>query len=167
MPTQPTRPQSKIHHVSTVVLRHCGPQDNVRYARYKRMSTVRDAMRNGLLLEALGKPVDLNAVDWHVRHRNPSAPPSEVQNQTLELIRDVVSEGLFRLGSVSEKDDRFVAWRRSLDHSIHKISHLYVKHYDDPERWMFSAWLSLTAKGEELAQCLEDKDIDLYRHRDV
>jgi len=43
------------------------------------MSTTRDAVRNGLLLEALGKPVDLNAVDWHVRHRNPSASPSEVQ----------------------------------------------------------------------------------------
>jgi hypothetical protein len=65
-------------------------------------------MRNGLLLEALGKPIDLNAVDWHVRHRNPSASPSDVQNET---------------------------------------------------------WLSLTAKGRELAQCLEDKDIDLYRGR--
>jgi len=127
------------------------------------MSNTRDAVRNGLLLEALDKPIDLNAVDWHVRHRNPSASPSEVQNETLELIRAVVGESLFRLGSVSGKSDRFFAWRRSLDHSIHRISHVYVKHYDDPERWMFAAWLSLTAKGKELAQCLEEKDIDLYR----
>jgi len=127
------------------------------------MSNTRDAERNGLLLEALGKPIDLNAVDWHVRHRNPSASPSEVQNETLELIRAVVGERLFRLGSVSGKSDRFFAWRRSLDHSIHRISHVYVKHYDDPERWMFAAWLSLTAKGKELGQCLEEKDIDLYR----
>ena len=127
------------------------------------MSDTRDRVRNGLLLEALGKPIDLNAVDWHVRHRNPSASPSEVQNETLELIRAVVGESLFRLGSVSEKSDRFFAWRRSLDHSIHRISHVYVKHYDDPERWMFAAWLSLTAKGKELAQCLEEKDIDLHR----
>jgi hypothetical protein len=131
------------------------------------MSATRDAVRNGLLLEALGKPVDLNAVDWHVRHRNPSAPASEVQNETLDLIRAVVSEGLFRLGSVSEKRGRFFPWRRSLDHSIHRISHVYVKHYDDPERWMFSVWLSLTAQGEQLARCLEDKDIDLYRGRGV
>jgi hypothetical protein len=129
------------------------------------MSTVGDRMRNGLLLEALGKPIDLNAVDWHVRHRNPSASPSDVQNETLGLIRAVVSDGLFRLGTVGEKGDRFVAWSRSLDHSIHKISHVYVEHYDDPERWMFAAWLSLTAKGRELAQCLEEKDIDLYRGR--
>ncbi len=104
------------------------------------MSTARDELRNGLLLDALGKPLDLNAVDWHVRHRNPSAP-------------------------VGEKDERFVAWNKSLDHSIHKISYDYVKHYDDPERWMFSAWLSLTAKGELLARSIEEKDIDSYRGR--
>jgi hypothetical protein len=131
------------------------------------MSGVRDRIRNGLLVEGLGKPVDLNAVDWHVRHRNPSASPSDIQNETLEIIRDAVSEGLFRLGSVSDKGGRFVAWRRSLDHSMHKISHVYVKHYDDPERWMFSAWLALTAEGRVLAECLEVKDIDLCPNRGV
>ncbi len=131
------------------------------------MSTAGDAVRNGLLLEGLGKPVDLNAVDWHVRHRNPSASPSEVQNETLEVIRALVSEGLFTLGAVGEKDERFVAWNKPLDHSIHKVSHAYVKHYDDPEKWMFSAWLSLTAKGELLARSLEEKDIDSYRGRGI
>jgi hypothetical protein len=125
------------------------------------MSDARDRIRSGLLVQGLGKPVDLNAVDWHVRHRNPSASPSEIQDDTLEIIRDVVSDGLFRLGSVSDKGGRFFAWKRSLDHSMHKISHVYVKHYDDPKRWMFSAWLALTAKGRELAECLEENDIDL------
>jgi hypothetical protein len=129
------------------------------------MSDARDEVRNGLLLDGLGKPLDLNAVDWHVRHKNPSASPSEVQNETLEVIRELVGEGLFRLGSVSEKSDRFVAWRRSLDHSIHTVSHAYVKHYGDPERWMFSAWLSLTGKGELLARSIEYKDIEGYRGR--
>jgi len=41
----------------------------------------------------------------------------------------------------------------------------YVKHYDDPERWIFSAWLSLTAKGELLARSIEEKDMDAYRGR--
>jgi hypothetical protein len=125
------------------------------------MSDAGDRIRNGLLVEGLSKPVDLNAVDWHVKHRNPSASQEEIQSQTLEIIRGTVSEGLFRLGSVSEKGNRFVAWRRSLDHSMHKISHVYLKHYDDPERWMFSAWLALTAKGQELAECLEQNGIDL------
>lgn len=129
------------------------------------MSTARDEVRNGLLLDALGKPVDLNAVDWHVRQHNPSASPSEVQNETREVIRALVSDGLFTLGAVGEKDERFVAWRRSLDHSLDKISHGYVRHYDDPEKWMFSAWMSLTEKGERLARSLEQEDIDGYRGR--
>jgi hypothetical protein len=152
VPAQSARAESKIHGLNSTV---------------RRMSNARENVRNGLLLEGLAKPVDLNAVDWHVRHRNPSASPPEVQNETLELIRGLVSEGLVRLGSVSEKGGRFFAWRRSLDHSIHKISHVYVKHYDDPERWMFAAWLSLTAKGKGLAECLEEKDIDLYRGKGV
>jgi hypothetical protein len=129
------------------------------------MSDARHEVRNGLLLDGLGKPLDLNAVDWHVRHKNPSASPSEVQNETLEVIRALVSDGLFTLGAVGESDALFVAWKGSLDHSIHKISHSYVKHYDDPERWMFSAWLSLTGKGELLARSIEEKDIEGYRGR--
>ena len=129
------------------------------------MSTARDAVRNGLLLDALGGPIDLNAVDRHVKHRNPSASPSEVQNETLEVIRASVSEGLLRLGAPSGKTQRFVAWHHSLDHSLGKISHAYVKHYDDPEKWMFSGWLALTAKGEQLARSLEEKDMDGYRRK--
>jgi late competence protein required for DNA uptake (superfamily II DNA/RNA helicase) len=127
------------------------------------MSDAHDELRNGLLLDALGKPLDLNVVDRHVRHRNPSASATEIQNETLELIRAVVSDGLFSLGAVGNHDERFVAWKGSLDHSMHKISHSYVKHYDDPERWMFAAWLSLTGKGELLARSIEEKDIDGYR----
>lgn len=128
-------------------------------------NSAREAVRNGLLLDALGGPIDLNAVDWHVKHQNPSASPSEVQNETLDVIRAWVSEGLFKIGAPAGKTKRFVAWRHSLDHSLHKISHIYVEHYDDPEKWMFSAWLALTAKGEQLAQSVEDKDIDGYRRR--
>jgi hypothetical protein len=123
----------------------------------------REAVRNDLLFEALGKPIDLNAVDWRVKHHNPSATPLEVQNETLDAIREWVSDGLFRLGERSDKSQRFVAWHHSLDHSLHKISHAYVKHYGDPEKWMFAVWLSLTAKGEFLARSIEEKDIDGYR----
>jgi hypothetical protein len=68
------------------------------------MSDARDEIRNGLLLDGLGKPLDLNAVDRHVRHRNPSASPSEVQNETLEVIRTLVNDGLFTLGAVGDSD---------------------------------------------------------------
>lgn len=57
------------------------------------MRDAREKVRHGLLLDALGDPVDLNSIDWHVRQQNPSATPSEVQNETLEVIRSLVSEG--------------------------------------------------------------------------
>ena len=123
-------------------------------------------MRNGLLLDALGRPVDLNAVDWHVRQRNPSASPSEVQNETLDVIRALVGEGLFSLGSVGEKDKRFVASEpaaRPFDPQ--DLPRLCQTLHDDPERWMFSAWMLLTEEGEQLARSLEEKDIGGYRGR--
>jgi hypothetical protein len=84
----------------------------------------REVVRNQLLLDALGGPIDLNAVDRCVQHGNPSASPVEVQNETLD-----------------------------------------ARHYGDPEKWMFAAWLSPTGKGELLARSLEEKDIDGYRSK--
>ena len=137
------------------------------------MSTAREKVRHGLMLDALADPLDLNAVDWHVRQQNPSASTSEVQDETLEVIRSLVSDGLFRLGhsvmlgphpgGVATEGEHFIPWDHPLDHSIHKISHVYVKHYEDPERWMYSAYLQLTDKGEQFAQSLETKDVDSYR----
>ncbi|BBX48431.1 hypothetical protein GCM10009641_05230 [Mycobacterium cookii] len=69
------------------------------------------------------------------------------------------------LEALRGKSRRFVAWHHSLEHSLHKISHAYVGHYDDPEKWMFSAWLALTAKGRQLAQALEENEIDGYRRK--
>jgi len=125
------------------------------------MSTAREKVQIGLGLDAIGKPVDLNIVDWHVRQQNPSASPSEVQNETLEVIRSLVSEEWFRLGAV--ENGRFAPWKRSLDHSMKKISHIYVRHYDEPKRWMFAASLELTDKGEQFARAREEKDIASYR----
>jgi hypothetical protein len=128
-------------------------------------SNTREVVRNQLLIDALGGPIDLNAVDRRVQHGNPSASPVEVQNETLDAIREWVSDELFRIGAPVGKSQRFEAWHHSLDHSLHKISHDYVKHYGDPEKWMFAAGLSLTGKGELLARSLEEKDIDGYRSK--
>ena len=84
-----------------------------------------------------------------------------MQNETLEVVRSLVDDGLFRLGDVHLQ--RFFTWKRPLDRSMHKISHHYVDHYDNPKRWMYSAWLKLTDKGEQLAQSLEDRAMDYYR----
>jgi hypothetical protein len=67
------------------------------------MTTAREKIQIGLGLDAIGRPVDLNIVDWHVRQQNPSASPSEVQNETPEVIRSLVSEEWFKLGAVSQR----------------------------------------------------------------
>lgn len=77
----------------------------------------------------------------------------------------MVDDGLFRLGDVNKF--RFVASKRPLDRSLHKISHRYVGHYDETKRWMFSAWMKLTDKGQQLAQSLEERVIDSYREHEV
>ena len=118
-------------------------------------------VRDNLLLKGLGKPLALNAIDWKIKQENPWATPAEVQSETLEVVRSLVDDGLFRLGDVHIQ--RFYTWKRPLDRSMHKISDRYVDHYDDPKRWMFSAWLKLTSKGEQLAQSLEERAIDYYR----
>ena len=127
--------------------------------------TKTEIIRDNLLLKGLGRPVPLNAIDWKVKQQNPSASVAQVQKETLETIRNLVDDGLFRLGDVDKF--RFVASKRPLDRSMHKISHRYVRHYDDPRRWMFSAWMNLTDKGQQLALSLEERAIDSYREHEV
>jgi hypothetical protein len=122
-------------------------------------------VRENLLLKGLGKPVALNAIDWKIKQQNPLATRTEVQDETLEAVRSLVDDGLFKLGDVHLH--RFFTWRRPLDRSMHKISHRYVDHYDDPKRWMYSAWLELTNKGEKVALALEEKGVDAFRTRNV
>jgi hypothetical protein len=127
--------------------------------------TTTEIVRDNLLLKGLGRPVALNAVDWKVKQENPSASDAQVQQETLDTIRSLVDDGLFRLGDVDRR--RFVPSKKSLDRSIHLISHRYVGHYDEPKRWMYSAWMKLTDKGQQLAQCLEERAIDSQREHEV
>jgi hypothetical protein len=123
--------------------------------------TTSEQIRENLLLKGLGRPVALNAVDWKIKHANPSATASEVQDTTLAVIRSLVDDGLFTLGAV--RKHRFVTSKRPLRRSLHQISHEYVDHYDDPKRWMFLAWMRLTSKGEQLARSLEQRAVNSYR----
>ncbi len=119
------------------------------------------AICENLLVKGLGRPVALNAIDWKIKHDNPSASISEVQRETLEVIRTLVDDGLFKLGAV--RNHRFIGSKQSLNRSMHRISRRYVDHYDDPQNWMFSAWMKLTSKGQQLALSLEEQAFDSYR----
>jgi hypothetical protein len=127
--------------------------------------TTTEIIRDNLLLKGLGRPVALNAIDWKVKQQNPSASDEQVQQETLDTIRSLVDDGLFRLGDVDKR--RFVPSKKPLDRSIDLISNRYVGHYDQPKRWMYSAWMKLTDKGQQVAKCLEERAIDSQREHEV
>ncbi len=118
-------------------------------------------IRESLLVNGLGKPVPLNAVDWKIKHHNPSASAAEVQGDTLEMSRGLADDGLVRLGAV--RKHRFIPSRRPLNRSMHRISRHYVDHYDNPKAWMFSTWMALTDEGRRVALSLEQRTFDSYR----
>jgi hypothetical protein len=120
------------------------------------MTTAREKVRIELITDGLADYVDLGAVDSQVSRHNPSASVPEVQRETLETIRSLVSDGLFELGDLSGEGGNLVAWTGSLDESIRRVSDVYVAQYDDPPAWVFSAWLELTHKGEQVARALQE-----------
>jgi hypothetical protein len=120
------------------------------------MTTALERVRKDLLLGALEGPLPLTAVDSCVIRQNRSAPDAEVQSATLETISSLVGEGLVVLGDLSGETGRLVAWGGSLEESMRRISDLYVVNYDDPDAWIWSAWLKLTDKGEQVARALQD-----------
>ncbi len=120
------------------------------------MTTALERVRKELLLGALEGPLPLTAVDSCVTQQDRSAPDKEVQDATLETIRSLVSEGLVVLGDLSGETGRLVAWSGSLEESMQKLSDLYVHNYDDPGAWIWSAWLELTHKGEQVARALQE-----------
>jgi hypothetical protein len=103
--------------------------------------------RENILIEGLDDSVDLGRVHHHVVREDPSLSLSEVQNNTLEIIRSLVSDGLVELGSMSGKGGYFVTGETSLDDSMKEIHDVYVNQFDDSGLWSWYCWLNLTAKG--------------------
>jgi hypothetical protein len=120
------------------------------------MTTAREKVYNELLTDGLADYVDLGAVDSQVARHNPSASLPELQRETLETIRNLVSDGLFELGDLSGEGGSLAAWSGSLDDSIQRISDVYVTHYDDPPAWVFFAWMELTEAGMQIARALQE-----------
>jgi hypothetical protein len=69
---------------------------------------------------------------------------------TLDVIREVVSEGSFVLG-VPTRQGGFDAWGLPLDVAMAKIEDTYVKNFDDRWGWTTIVWMDQTEKGKKLA----------------
>jgi hypothetical protein len=72
-------------------------------------------------------------------------------NTTLDLIRSLVSNGMFKLGGLND-NCRFTAWSAPLDESMQRIRDVYVTNFDDHNTWPWFCWLDLTEKGQQVAE---------------
>ena len=120
-----------------------------------------DWIKEGLLIEGLRDWSMLSNVhSCFLTATEPRRPIPEVQQLTLNMIRELVSEGLFDLGSIegTNRHPYFEKWELTLDEAMAKIEDAYVTHFDDRWNWVAMCWLQLTDKGKDLALKLYHAD---------
>lgn len=111
--------------------------------------------REEVLLLGLVDWVALSSVHGAVEKENPGEPLAVVQDKVLDLIRSLVTDGLFELGDLATGNGRFGAWDTPLDESIQQIRDVYVNQFDDDPEWWFYCWLSPTENGLKAAEAIE------------
>jgi hypothetical protein len=94
--------------------------------------------------------MSINQIHNNVAEHNPSASTSQVQQMTVDLVRSLLSDGLFELSPKAVKEDA------SLEEWIDWIRSLYVEHFDEPTKWWSSIWLYVTDKGRREADRIEE-----------
>jgi hypothetical protein len=120
-----------------------------------------DDVKEGLLIEGLRDWIRLGEIhqEFLFDDDTPKRPVDEAQELTLNMIRELVDEGLFDLGEITRNtNDGFEAWNLSLDKAMAEIEDKYVANFDDRWGWTACAWLQLTDKGRALALQLYHAD---------
>ena len=119
----------------------------------------RDLVKQNLLIEGLMDAISLGEVHTAFMYGNhsPKRPLREAQALTLDIIRELVSEGLFVLG-VPSRQGQFEPWDLPLHVAMAKIEDAYVKNFDDRWGWTTIVWMDQTEKGKKLAQELYHAD---------
>jgi hypothetical protein len=113
-----------------------------------------DQVKENLLIEGLQDFIHLSEIHtaFMFDDRTPKRPRREAQEMTLNMIRELVNEGLFVLGVPNKKDPTgFTRWDLPLESAIAEIEEAYVKNFDDRWGWVTIVWLNQTDKGKKLA----------------
>jgi hypothetical protein len=113
------------------------------------MTARNDVLENGLI-----DWVPLERIHWYVRNDHKNQPPAVIQSRVVDLITELVAEGLFVVGDTTGAGGTFVPWNVALSDALTRIDDLYVKNFDDPNTWGWAVWLNLTDKGRPLAEKL-------------
>jgi hypothetical protein len=82
--------------------------------------------RDEVLLRGLIDWVALERVHRRVARENAGEPLAVIQEKVLDLIRSLVTDGLYELGDLATADHRVGAWDAPLDESIQQIRDVYV-----------------------------------------
>jgi hypothetical protein len=117
--------------------------------------------REHVLIRGLVDWIALDRIHWDVAEANKGAPITVVQSATLNLIRALVTEGLFEVGDLSGDGGRFIAWDSSIDDVIAQIRNAYVTNFEDRDSWPWMCWLNLTDAGTAAAQAVEKRSQQL------
>lgn len=113
--------------------------------------------RDMVLMYGLVDWFGLEQVHRFVVEANPGAPLAEIQSKTLQLLEELVNDGLARLGEPTDADGVFAPWNISLEQALQRTRDNYVARYDDWKGWWFVPWVSLTDKGRCEAEAIKQR----------
>ena len=120
-----------------------------------------DDIKERLLIEGLQDWIYFSWIHQAFAFENhaPKRPVAEAQRLTLDMIRELVTEGLFVLG---EPDNKRPSGFTNVEHVSRRcdgeIEHVYVTKFEDRWNWLTCVWLALTEKGKALALRLYHAD---------
>ncbi|AQA04674.1 hypothetical protein BVC93_22165 [Mycobacterium sp. MS1601] len=103
-----------------------------------------------LVVEGLRQPVSLGYL--HAFFEYDLLDNDEAQQRTLEMIRFLVGQQLFQIGSPASFG--YHQWLMPLDEAIAEITSVYVDRFAERGGWEECIELYLSAKGKELGQKL-------------
>jgi hypothetical protein len=111
--------------------------------------------REKVLLRGLIDWVALERVHSIVAKENQNQPLATIQDRVLDLVRSLVTDGLFEIGGLSTSNGRFRAWDTPLEESIERVRDVYTSKVDDDTAWWFYCWLNATEEGLKAAEAIE------------
>lgn len=112
-----------------------------------------ERLRSELLVSGLSDWVSLAEVQQILVHFRLADTDEDRQQLVLNTIGSLLDDGLMEIGDLPAPDEPFHPWK-PVDVALDRLKARFVDHYNEPESWDYSIWLSLTDKGRHVAEAL-------------
>ncbi|SHY53634.1 Uncharacterised protein [Mycobacteroides abscessus subsp. bolletii] len=116
------------------------------------MNYANDSAHAKILVEGLGGAVCLLAVHWHVQEANRQAYLPRIRATTLDIIRSLIGEALFELGTMTSHAHGFIP-ADDPETALHDVRTDYIDNFD-VFGWQYRWWLIITPQGRQIAEPL-------------